>query len=219
MALTLYYHPLSSFCWKALIGLYETGVPFTPRLVNLGDPEDAAAFRKVWPLGKFPVLTEGERTVPESTTIIEYLAQYYPGPSKLLPSDPDLARQTRLHDRFFDLYVHIPMQKIVGDVLRPEGGKDPFGVEKARADLEIAYGMIDQDVAGKTWIMGDTFTLADCAALPALYYADRVVPLDGHAPTAAYLQRLILRPSVARVLAEAEPYFHMFPIKSEKVRA
>jgi glutathione S-transferase len=214
MSLTLYYHPLSSFCHKALIALYETGAPFTPRQVNLQDPADKAAFQKIWPIGKFPVLRDDakDRTLPESTIIIEYLAQHYPGKTALIPADPDRATQTRLQDRIFDLYVHLPMQDIVGDRLRPAEQKSPTNVTQARARLETAYRMIDADMAGKTWAMGEDFTLADCAASPALFYANKVMPFVGtHKALAAYYERLIARPSYARTLKEAEPYFQFFP--------
>lgn len=214
MSLTLYYHPLSSFCWKALIALYENDVPFMPRLVNLGDADDRAAFLKLWPIGKFPVLRDEARemTVPESSIIIDYLDRHFSGPTRFIPSDADLALQTRLRDRFYDLYVHMPMQAIVGDRLRPDGAKDPTGVEQARGRLRTSYAMIEAQMTGGGWAMGDDFTLADCAALPALYYADKVAPLGEDLPhTSAYLARLKARPSVARVLTEAEPYFQMFP--------
>lgn len=217
MSLTLYYHPLSSFCWKALIALYENDVPFTPKLVNLGDADDRAAFLKLWPIGKFPVLRDDARetTVPESSIIIDYLDRHFGGPTRFIPSDPDLALQTRLRDRFYDLYVHMPMQAIVGDRLRAEGTKDPTGVDQARGRLRTSYAMVEAQMTGGGWAMGDDFTLADCAALPALYYADKVVPLGDELPhTSAYLDRLKARPSVARVLTEAEPYFRMFPQES-----
>ena len=199
MVLRLYFHPLASFCWKPLIALYENETPFEALLVDLGDPAARAAFFAVWPIGKFPVLRDEARDqmVPESSIIIEYLAQYYPGASVLLPSDPDLARQTRLLDRFYDQYLQEPMQKVVGDRLRPPGKNDPLGVEQAKASLLTAYGVV---------------SMADCAAAPALFYANKVLPLgDAHPVTAAYLRRLEQRPSFARVLREAEPYFAMFP--------
>ena len=214
VSLTLYYHPLASFCWKALIALYENDTPFEPVLVDLMDPASAAAFKAIWPIGKFPVLRDEakDRTIPESSIIIEYLAQHYPGRSELVPADPDLARQTRLRDRFYDLYVHEPMQKIVVDKLRPAGKNDPFGVEQAKAQLATAYGMIEQEMAARTWAMGDAFGMADCAASPALFYANKVAPFGADRPNVArYLDRLMARPSFARVLKEAEPYFKMFP--------
>jgi glutathione S-transferase len=214
MALTLYYHPLASFCWKVLIPLYENDTPFEGHIVDLMDEASAAAFKQLWPIGKFPVLRDHarDRTIPESSTIIEYLSQHYPGQVQLLPRDADLARQTRFRDRFYDLYVHEPMQKIVTDKLRPAGKNDPHGVEAARVLLQTALGMIDQEMASKTWAIGEAFTMADCAASPALFYADKVMPFGTtHRNAAVYLERLMQRPSFARVLAEAEPYFKNFP--------
>jgi glutathione S-transferase len=214
MNLRLYFHPLASFCWKPLIALYENATPFEPVLVDLGDAEARAAFLALWPIGKFPLLHDRARDklVPESSIIIEYLAQYYPGLTQLLPADADQAREARLLDRFYDSYVMEPMQKIVGDRLRADGQHDPFGVEQAKATLRTSYGVAEQALAGKTWALGDRFSLGDCAAAPALFYANKVLPLsEASANTAGYLARLMARPSFARVLAEAAPYFSMFP--------
>ena len=214
MSLTLHFHPLASYCHKVLIALYENDTPFTPNMVDLSNETARAALSKLWPIGKFPVLADEARnqTVPESTVIIEYLDRYYPGGTKFIPADADHAWQTRLRDRFYDLYVHEPMQKIVGDRLRPAGRKDPHGVEEARARLRTSYGMIDREMAARTWAMGDSFGLADCAAAPALFYANEVMPFgEDHGNVAAYFGRLKARPSYARVLKEAEPYFAMFP--------
>lgn len=212
MALTLYYHPLSSFCQKVLIALYENATPFAPHFVDLagGDPP----FAEVWPIRKFPVLREevGDRWIAESSIIIEYLAQHAPGPVKLIPGDPDAALRARMHDRFLDLHVHLQVQKIVGEALRPAGKHDPQGIADARAMLRTAYGMLERDLAGKSWMAGADFTMADCAAAPALFYANEVAPFGTtHPNLAAYFSRLKARPSYARVLKEAEPYFHLFP--------
>lgn len=212
--LTLHYHPLSSFCQKVLMALYENDTPFERQIVDLGDPGQRAAFLELWPIGKFPVLRDHlrGRTVPESSIIIEYLAQHYPGYPPLVPMDPDHARQSRMHDRFFDLNLQVPMQKIVGDRLRPEGQKDAFGVAQARTALQTALGMVDGDMATKTWAMGQTFSMADCAAAPALYYANLVMPFgQSHPQAMRYFERLLARPSFARVVEEAAPYRHMFP--------
>jgi glutathione S-transferase len=174
----------------------------------------AAAFKALWSIGKMPVLRDDTRdqTVPESTIIIEYLAQHYPGRTQLLPADADLARETRLRDRFYDLYVHEPMQKIVGDRLRPADKKDPYGVEQAKTRLDTAYRMVDQDMATRDWAMGAAFSMADCAAAPALFYANKVLPFgEAYPNVAAYFDRLMQRPSYARVLNEAQPYFALFP--------
>jgi glutathione S-transferase len=214
MSLTLYFHPLSSFCQKVLIALYENDTPFTPNIVNLFDEAAAAEFRKLWPIGKFPLLRDDatQRTVPESSIIIEYLAQHYPGKTRLVPADPDRASQMRLRDRFYDLYVNVPMQKIVTDRLRPAGKSDPHGVEQAKTLLRAAFGVIETEIAGKTWAMGDAFTMADCAAAPALFYANLALPFgETHKNVAAYLDRLMERPSFARAVKEAQPYLALIP--------
>ena len=214
MSLTLHFHPLSSFCWKALIALYENDITFTPNSINLGDPAERAALLRLWPVGKFPVLRDAARgeTVPESSVIIEYLDRHYPGPTKFIPDDVDSAWQTRLRDRFYDLYLHLPMQKVMGDRLRPDGSKDPHGVAEARAQLRTSYAMIEQQMAHGGWAMGGEFGLADCAALPPLFYGNMVEPFGAaHGNVTTYFERLKARPSVARVLKEAEPYFNMVP--------
>jgi glutathione S-transferase len=214
MSLTLHFHPLSSFCHKALIALYENDTPFTPNIVNLMDEGERTALRKLWPVGKFPVLRDDTRgeTIPESTVIIEYLDQHYPGTTRFVPQDGEQGRDARLRDRFFDLYLHLPMQKIVGDRLRGDGKKDPHGVEEARATANTALGMIEPDMASRQWATGDAFTIADCAAAPPLFYLDKIAPLRPRYPNvAAYLDRLKQRPSYARALQEAEPYMQFFP--------
>ncbi|QPC95050.1 glutathione S-transferase family protein [Mesorhizobium sp. INR15] len=214
MPLTLHFHPLASFCWKPLIALYENGTPFNPAIVDLGDEESRAAFLKISPSGKMPALRDDARdcTVLESTIVIEYLAARYPGTVELVPADVDLAIQVRQADRFYDFYVQEPMQKIVGDRLRPGDKTDPFGVEQARDQLRNSYAIIEQDMQAKTWATGETFTMADCAASPALFYANKVEPMGDKYPTVKrYHDQLLQRPSFARVVEEAQPYFHMFP--------
>jgi glutathione S-transferase len=214
MSLTLYFHPLASYCHKVLIALYENDTPFTPNAVDLSNQGQRAALVQLWPIGKFPVLRDDARgeTIPESTIIIEYLDRNYPGRTRFLPAAGDRGWQTRLRDRFYDHYVHEPMQKIVGDRLRPEGNRDPHGVGEAKTRLRTSYGMIDKEMATRTWAMGEEFSLADCAAAPSLFFANEVMPFgEGHENVAAYLNRLKARRSYACVLKEAEPYFAMFP--------
>lgn len=216
MSLQLWFHPLASFCWKALIALYENGTRFEPVVVDLADEASSAAFRAVWPMAKMPVLRDTARgaTVAESTIIIEYLDLHHPGPVRLLPSDAELAWQSRFWDRFHDFHVQVPMQKIVTDKLRPEGRSDPYGVEQARAQLLEAYDVVERRMESRTWAVGGDFTLADCSAAPALFYANTVVPFgESHGATRAYLGRLMARPSFARVLREAEPFFRLFPME------
>jgi glutathione S-transferase len=214
MSLHLHFHPLSSFCQKVLIALYENGTAFEPHFVDLGDARSGAAFRKLWRIGKMPVLRDEarNRTIPESSIIIEYLAQHHPGRTRLIPADPDLALRTRLGDRFYDLYVHEPMQRIVGDRLRPADKKDPYGVEAARTTLSTAYDMIEADMATKSWAVGEAFTLADCAAAAPLFFTNKLLPFgDSHPALAGYFERLSRRPSVARTFEEAAPFLGLFP--------
>jgi glutathione S-transferase len=213
MTLALYLHPLSSYCHKALIAFYENDIPFEPKVVDNANTADE--LKKLWPIGRFPVLrdTARERTVPESSIIIEYLALHYPGKVKLVPEDPDLARQVRMRDRFFDNYLHAPMQKFGSDRRRPENQRDPAGVKEARALYRTALDLLEGVMAAKTWVMGEEFTMADCAAGPALFYGDKFYgPFrQSHKSAMGYLDRLMERPSYARALREAEPYMHLLP--------
>jgi glutathione S-transferase len=214
MTLRLHCHPLSSFCWKALIALYENRTPFEPVLIDFGDPDSRAAFAALWPLAKMPVLEDQARgaVVPETTIIIDYLDLHYPGEIRFVPPDPDAARETRLWDRIFDLHVQAPMQRIVGDRLRPKDRRDAFGVAEARRSLAMALGVVEKAAGTRQWAGGEDFGLADCAAMPALFYADKVMPFESDYPNAtALLERLKGRASVARVLAEAQPWFQYFP--------
>ena len=153
-----------------------------------------------------------DRTVPESSIILEYVDRLAQRPRPLIPADPELALECRLRERLYDWYIHVPMGKIVTDRLRPPEARDPFGVEQARAQMETAYALADEHVRVGPWAMGADFTLADCAAMPALFYANKVAPFEGRwKDLTVYLERLTSRPSVARVLREAEPYLQMFP--------
>ena len=211
MTLTLHMHPLSSYCHKVLIALYELDAPFETTFLNLGDEAAREAFFRLWPIGKMPVLEDKAAGVvlPETSIIIDYLNRRFGG--ALIPADPDAALEVRLQDRFFDLYVHTPMQVFTWDLLRPEGQRDPYGVERARLLLTKAYDMIEARMEAREWAAGNSFSMADCAAAPALFYAEGRVPFGDRPNLIAYLDRLKARPSYARALKEAEPYFHMVP--------
>lgn len=212
-ALTLHYHPLSSYCQKVLIAIDVLGVEVDRRVLDLGDPAARAAFLALWPTGKMPLLIDDGRAVPESSIIIEHLQRHHARPGRVLvPEDPDLALEVRLWDRLFDLYVMTPMQALTGDLLRPEGTRDPRGVAEVRAGLATAYGFLDRRLDGRTWVAGDGFGLADCAAAPALFYAVTHVPLAAdHGHLAAYFERLMAHPAVARVIEAARPFFRFYP--------
>jgi glutathione S-transferase len=210
VALVLHQHPFASYCQKALIALYELELPFDRVLVE-GREEHV----KLWPLGSIPVLvdTDAGLTIPESTTVIEHL-DALAGGGRLIPSNPDAALQARLWDRVVDNHVANPMAKVVTDNLRPEGRDDPEGVTEARATLSTAYGVLEQQLTGRTWLAGEDFTVADCAAGPALFYCRAIQRWDvgAHPEVTRYYRALLARPSFARVVDEARPYRHVFPL-------
>jgi glutathione S-transferase len=213
MTLKLYAHPLSAFCWKALIALYETGLPFESELVDFGDSASRERFLALWPMGRFPVLQDTSRDllIPEASQIVEYVDQLMGGDG-FVPDDRDRAREVRFWDRFYDLYVAQPMQKAITDSIRPEPQRDRLGVQDAERQIRTAYDIAEAAMKHRTWAAGDSFTMADCAAAPALYYADWIIPFGrSHPALAGYLGRLKTRPSFARALEEAGPYLHMVP--------
>jgi glutathione S-transferase len=210
MALTLYYHPLASFCHKVLIALYEHGVDFERRIIDLGNAADRAELQALWPLVKFPVIRDHARgrDLPETSIIIEYLDHYHGGEGRLIPSDWEQALEVRLWDRFFDNHVQGPMQEIVANTFRA-AQRD---LAPERAALATAYRMLDSRMAARTWAAGDAFSMADCAAAPALFYASTLVPFGSDcAHLIGYFERLMARPSVRRVMDETKPYFGMYP--------
>jgi glutathione S-transferase len=210
MSLTLYYHPLSSYCHKVLIALYESDIEFERRLIDFSKAEDRSELQTIWPICKFPVIRDHvrKRDLPESSTIIEYLDHYFSGPHRLIPQEWDDALDTRLWDRFCDSYVHTPMQHIVADRI----GGSKGDMSKERAMLATAYGMLERRMTSRIWLAGKAFGLADCAAAPALFYANCMAPFPaGLTHLHAYFERLTQRPSVARVLEESLPYFKFFP--------
>lgn len=216
MSLVLYYHPLASFCQKVLIALYENGTPFERRVVDLADTSSAADLFRYWPLGKIPVLYDraAARAVPETSIIVEYLAQQYPGPVSLFPSDPDQALQVRLWDRFFDLYVQGPLMTLITDRRRPRDRRDSHAVDEADATLHTAYNMLEKQLREGGFMVSEQLSLADCAAAPALFYASAALPFADRPRLSAYFDRLRARPSIARVITEAGPYLKNFPLRA-----
>ena len=213
MLLTLHYHPLSCYCHKVLIALYELELPFDARLLDLSDSSAREAFLNLWPTGKMPLLVDDGLVVPETSIIIEHLG-LRAGAGRLLPAESEAALEVRLWDRLFDLYVTTPMQAIVADRLRAAAERDPLAVASATRTLSMAYDMIERRMAQRTWAGGEEFSLADCAAAPALFYASTVGPFpESNTNLAAYFERLLHRPSVARTLEDARPYFRFYPFR------
>lgn len=204
-------HPFSSYCQKALIAFYENDVPFTYRMLE--EPGVGAEFEALWPIKRFPILRENDQVVVEATSIIEYLQMRHPGPVRLIPDDPELALEARMLDRVFDNYVMTPQGKFVYDALRPADKRDPLGVDEARQMLDASYAWLDQRMADRTWAVGETFTLADCAAAPSLFYADWTYAIpERFAHLKAYRARLLQRPAFARAVDEARGFRHYFPL-------
>ncbi|MGE8066225.1 glutathione S-transferase family protein [Pseudomonas sp. NPDC089569] len=210
MPLTLYYHPLSSFCHKVLVALYEHAIDFDRRIIDLSSATDRAELEALWPLCKFPVIFDHDRkrAVPESSVIIEYLDRLSGDRHRLIPDDRDSALEVRLWDRFFDHYIQGPLQQIVADHLYATHGD----LTKQRNTLLTAYDMLERQLGLNEWAASADFSLADCAAAPALFYACTLVPFpDDHPQLSAYFDRLTRRPSVQRVIDEARPYFSLYP--------
>ncbi|WP_131114811.1 glutathione S-transferase family protein [Lichenihabitans psoromatis] len=213
MVVQLFGHPFSSYTWKAKIALYEKDTPSAFRMVDPDHPENGTELSRRSAVGKFPLLVDGDVAVFEATAIIEYLEASRPGPIHLIPVHPEAAVTVRMMDRVFDNYVMNVMTVMVGDALRPEQHRDPYGVERARAGLDRIYAWLDGELEGRIWACGADFTLADCAASPSLFYADWVHRIgDKHATLTADRARLLARPSVARCVEEARPYRAYFPL-------
>lgn len=213
MTLALYGHPFSSYTQKVLIALYENATPFEFRCISPDHPDNTAAWLRRWPLAKFPLLLDGDRQVVETSIIVEYLHLEHPGPVRLLPADPMAVLDVRFLDRFFDLYVMSPVQAAVSIALGRSPGTRDEGHALARQQLERAYAWLEGTLAGRDWAVGDTFTLADCAAAPSLFYADWTHPIgDAYPNLRAYRARLLARPSFARAVEEARPFRSYFPL-------
>ena len=210
MTLTLYLHPFSSFSWKALIPLWADGTPFTYRNVDPSEPGAMDELKALWPIGKFPVLVDGGQVIPEATSIIEHLQAHHPGPNVWIPDGAD-GERVRLLDRIFDLHVQGNMQPTVNHAIWPDG--EGLAAARGREALRTVYDWLEANLPESGWAVGSAFTLADCAAAPALFYSDWIEPIGDKRPRlAAYRQRLLEHPAVARAVDEARPYRHYFPL-------
>ena len=213
MSVALYSHPFSSYSQKALVALYENATPFELKTLGPETPQNFEDLKKIWPIGKFPVLEDNGAVVFEATSIIEHLALRHPGPVRLIPTDPGIALDVRMMDRVFDNYVMTPMNWIVQDARRSPDARDPQIFAQARSVLDTIYLWLDRRMSGREWAAGESFSLADCAAAPSLFYADWAHPIDESFPALrAYRKRLLARPSFARAVDEARPYRRFFPL-------
>lgn len=213
MSLALYGHPFSSYTQKVLIALYENAIPFDFRCIGPETPEHAAEWLRRWPLHKFPLLVDGDRNVAETSIIIEYLQLAHPGPARLVPADPAVALEVRFLDRFFDLHVMNWVQHAVNGALSGDEAKRREGLTLATEKLELAYAWLDAQLGGRAWATGPEFTMADCAAAPALFYADWTHPISAsYRVLRAYRARLLARPSFARAVDDARAFRPLFPL-------
>jgi glutathione S-transferase len=206
MELTLHYNVLSSYSQKVLLAFYEKGVPFTPAIVNLFDPAANAEYRKLYPLGKIPLLTGDDLFIPESTIIIEYLEDTFPeSGTRLIPADRTEARRVRFKDRVSDLYVNNQVLTIFFDSRQPEAKRNPDAVAKARQVLDISYGYLDASLKESAFVHGDTLSMADLALFPGLFYAQRLHPYADRPALTAWFGRMMQRPSTQRLMGELMP--------------
>ena len=212
MSLELFAHPFSSYCQKVLIALWADGTEFEYRMLDPEHPENMEKLERLWPFKLFPVLVDNGVAVVETSCIIEHLQANRPGPNAWIP-DGELGRRVRFLDRFFDLYVMNNMSCPVFNAIRPEDQRDPYGVEQAMGRLRAAYDWLDANLGDGPWAAGEQFTLADCAAAPALFYADWVQEIGTQRPRLSdYRARLLAHPVVARAVDEARPYRSFFPL-------
>jgi glutathione S-transferase len=213
MTLTLYGHPFSSYTQKALLALYENDLPFDFKIIGPEAPDHYNELKRAWPLAKFPLLDADGTNTFEATSIIEYLHARQPGPVRLIPDDAGAATEARMLDRVFDNYVMTPMNALVRNAMRAPDDRHPPSVTEARSQLDAIYAWLDERMADRRWAVGDTFTLADCAAAPSLFYADWAHPIaPAHVHLRRYRQQLLARPSYARANNEARPYRSYFPL-------
>lgn len=206
----LYYFPLSTYSQKVTIAMHEKGIEAEKISVMLFDPAERDRYREVYPLGKIPllVLDDGHH-IPESSTIVEYLDTEHAGGTRLIPADPTASRQTRFHDRMLDLYLNEAITSLIFESWKPENERNAETIERAHIHAGVIYDFMDHRLADSTWLMGDGFTLADCAAAPPLFYAQQFFPFTGRANIEAYWSRIEERPSWQAVFAEAEPLLEM----------
>jgi glutathione S-transferase len=204
-----YYHPISSYCQKVLVAMLEKSIEFEPHTVALMDPEKRAEFRDVYPMGKVPLLViDDDYFIPESSIIIEYLDEI--AEPKLIFGDAGQRRKIRFKDRMFDLYLNDSVSTLLFQSMKPESERDQERIDTSKFRIETMYGFMEQELGEQSYANGEEFSMSDCAATPALFYAQRAAPFDGYENISAYWDRLAARPSIQRVISEAEPHVTAF---------
>jgi len=213
MSLVVYGHLFSSYTQKVLIALYENATPFEFRPITPDTPVHVADWLRRWPIRKFPLLVDGARDIGETSIIIEYLQLTYPGSVRMIPVESMEALEVRFLDRFFDLHVMDAAQHAVDGAITGNPVKRSDGLATSIEKLDRAYAWLEMKLADKHWAAGDAFTLADCAAAPALFYADWVHRIPETYPVLrAYRTRLLARPSFARAVDDARQFRFLFPL-------
>src|SRR5690349_12714736 len=186
--LILYEHPFALYCQKVLVALNELGVGY--EVLEEQRDFDRAELAELWPPASIPVLRDGDRIIGETSIIIEYVAS-----ERLVPS-----LEARLWDRICDQYVSDAVQAIVADTI--EERFDERATRRARGRLDVAYAMLESQLASHEFLADESFTIADCAAAPGLFYALAIHPWEEgtHPQLTGYYRALAQRPSFAKVI-------------------
>ena len=211
--LTLYGHPFSSYTWKAQIALHALGLAHDFAILDEEHPENAVFVgRHGGPWGKFPLLSDDGTVIFEATSIIEWLDLHHARHARLIPEDPESALRARMFDRVFDNYVMTPVQAVVEEHLRAPDNPDSDRIAEATERLRRSYAWLE------TW--RETYdpleagiSLVECAAAPALFYADWIEPITEHYPLLRqWRAHLLALEPVARCVEAARPYRPLFPL-------
>ncbi len=205
----LYYNPISTYSQKTLLAFYEKGIEFEPNIVKLMDPEAIEEYRKVYPMGKIPCLVlDDDYIIPESSIIIEYIDGM--AEPRLIDGDAEQTRKIRFKDRMFDLYLNDPVVTLLFQSMKPEDQKDQERIDTSKFRIDTMYSFMDHEFGQQPYASGDTFTMADCAAAPGLFYAELLAPFAEYENISAYWERLKDRASVQKTHADAKPIVEEF---------
>lgn len=196
----LYYAPASSYSQRVLIALYEKNINFTPIEVNLFDLKERQKYLAINPFGKIPSLvTEDGQVLFEASIIIEYLDKNYQKIPNLIPEDYAKSLEVRFLERIIDIYINAGREVLFKDTQRPIEMRGSKEVIKAKQLMETALFLLCDRLQKRTWLLGEEFSFADCAAAPTLNYLQMVYDYQHLAVLNNYFHRLQSRKSVAQV--------------------